>query len=361
MNVHLYVTRMPKTFTKEHYIEMINRFDDALMENRIQLEIDDLENIRMINNRIVDLFYVLQSVWQSFDKGKKIDYHKSAKCHTYLYKLADAFDSLVSDWNCELFSTVFGVPEDQSLELFKESLSKLVDKFRWSINHDRKLLNEESEKTFKDLVYLSLVQMLHQLIEIFQFEFDSDEWDDSLFKIIDSFNQIGLKMNVFRIIHILSEIMSELEQIKLAHISHIIDDNNEKKTKKIAEQKEYLTKLLNQKKDEENFRESFEKDDKTINEINKSEEAEKSDEETSEISQALIDLRKDLEQQNLKAMRNVEYGGSGTPTSEEKIYKVDSGLFGNLMDDFNKKVEALDELFTTATKMIKSLKKILDK
>ena len=345
MNVHLYVERMPKAFTKEKYIELTNRFDDALMENRIQLEIDDLENIRMINNRIVDLLYVLQSVWQSFDKGKKIDYHKSAKCHTYLYKLANAFDSLVNDWSCELFSTVFGVPEDQDLELFKESLSKLANRFKWSVNHDRELLAEGAEKTFKDLVYLSLVQMLHQLMEIFQFEFDSDEWDDSLFKIVDSFNQIGLKMNVFRIIHILSEIISELEQIKLAHISHIIDDNNEKKAKKVVEQKEYLTKLLNQKKDE----------------INKSEEAEKSDEETSEISQASIDLRKDLEQQHLKAIRNVEYGGSGTSTSEEKIDKVDSGLFGNLMDDFNKKVEVLDELFTTATKMIKSLKKISDK
>ena len=299
MNVHLYVTRMPKTFTKEHYIEMINRFDDALMENRIQLEIDDLENIRMVNNRIVDLLYVLQSVWQSFDKGKKIDYHKSAKCNTYLYKLADAFDSLVSNWGCELFSTVFGVPEDQNLELFKESLSKLANRFRWSVNHDRELLAEEAEKTFKNLVYSSVIQMLDQLMEIFQFEFDSDELDDSLFKIIDSFNQIGLKMNVFRVIHILSEIMSELEQIKLAHISHIIDDENKKKAKKVVEQKEYLTKLLNQKKDEE--------------------------------------------------------------ISEEKIDKVDSGLFGNLMGDFNKKVEALDELFTTATKMIKSLKKFSDK
>lgn len=344
MGIHLYVTWMPKTFTKEKYIEMTNRFDDALMENRIRLEIDDLENIRIVNNRIVDLFYVLQSIWQSFDKGKKIDYHKSSKCHTYLYRLANAFDSLVSDWNCELFSTVFGVPDDESLELFKENLSKLADRFKWSVNHDRELLAEGAEKTFKNLVYSSLVQMLHQLMEIFQFEFDSDEWNDSLFKIVDSFNQIGLKVNVFRVIHILSEIMSELEQIKLAHISHIIDDSNEKKSKEITKQKEDLSKLLEQKKKVENLRESFEQNVKTINEINKSEEAEKSDEETKDISQRLIDLRKDLEQQHLKTIMNVEYGGSETPITEEKIDKIDSSLFGSLMDDFNKKVEALKKL-----------------
>ena len=327
MNVHLHVTRMPKTFTKDKYIEMTNRFDDALMENRIQLEIDDLENIRMVNNRIVDLFYVLESVWQSFDKGKKIDYHKSSKCTTYLYKLANAFDILIYDWNCEMFHNVFNVPEDEDLALFKENLTKLSNRFRWSVNHDRKLLSEEPEKTFKNLVHSSLLQMLHQLMEIFQFEFDSDEWDESLFKIVDSFNQMGLKLNIFRVIHILSEIVSELEQIKLAHISHIIDDEKEKKAKKLAEQKEDLTKLLNQKKQVENLRKSFEQNVKTINEINKSEEAEKSDEEP----------------------------------SKEKIDKVSSCLFGNLMDDFNKKVEALDELFTTASKMIKSLKKLSDK
>ena len=75
----------------------------------------------------------------------------------------------------------------------------------------------------------------------------------------------------------------------------------------------------------------------------------------------MIDLRKDLEKQHLKAIMNVEYGESETPTSEEKIDKIDSSLFGSLMDDFNKKVEALDELFTTASKMIKSLKKLSDK
>lgn len=254
--VTVHIEKLPENFSKEDYAQMVNHLDHEPIEERIGIQIDDLDNIRRVNSAIADLNYRVVNAWRSIDTGEGLGYYRAKKVKLAIDALADAFDSLTNFWQNELFLNIYGTPV-KPYPIFKQNLDTLHTQtiFATKWNQKQEKSQETIEQFFKKSVYKALYQMLRQLIEFFKYDLYIKEWDMNA--IAFNGDMTMLKTNTFQLIHMLSDIVNDLNVTILARLHHIIESGKDVDEYEIDEQK------INQ------LKENFKSNKEIIENINK--------------------------------------------------------------------------------------------